>query len=272
MTRLKTSDVQNISRALENYEDELIRKTGSTLLEIAEDAAQASRSVENVLKQTRAAVVPITSGGGIIEGFAQAVGAILNHIGVRATITHGADVTGIAEAYEEGNRLIFLADDRRFVAIDLYARRVVDNSAATALAYVAALEKMAKGLRAKPVLVIGIGNVGKPAIMDLIRRKAMPIAVDVDRIRIRELIEKYGSRVRAFDTVREAVRHANLIINTAPARNVLREDMIRDGMMISAPAIPVGLTQGALKKVKHHLVHDPLQLGVVTMAVAACAN
>ena len=272
MTRLKPADVQRIPRTLEKYEEELLKKTGCTLLEIAEDAAQTNEHIETILRKTKGAVVPITSGGGVIEGFAQAVTAIINHIGIRTTITQGTDVTGVAEAHEHGAGLMFLADDRKFVAINLCTRQVVDNATSTAKAYVAALDKMANGLRGKPVLVIGIGNVGSQVISDLIQRKARPLAVDLDRTRLRALIKKYRGQVVAYNTVDEAISHTNLIINAAPTRNILSADMIKEDMFISAPAMPVGLTQAALRKVEHNLVHDPLQLGVATMAVEACAN
>jgi len=272
LTRLKPADVAHIPRTLGRYEKELRSKTGCSLLQIAEDAANTKISVSSLFRKSKAAVVPISSDGGVIEGFSQAVTGILNHIGIRSTITQGADVTGVAEAHEIGAGLIFLADDRKFVAINLYTRQVVDNAASTARAYVAALDKMAKGLRGKPVLVIGIGNVGSPAISDLIRRKARPLAVDLNRIRLRALIKKYRRQVVAFNTVDEAIPQTNLIINAASTRNILRADMIKEDMLISAPAIPVGLTQAALKKAERHLVHDPLQLGVATMAVEACAN
>ena len=272
MTRLKPADVQLIPTTLEEYEEELMKKTGCTLLEIAEDAARADENVEAILRKTKGAVVPITSGGGVIGGFVQAVAAILNHIGIRTTITHGTDITGIAEAFEHDADLMFLADDRKFVAINLHTRQVVDNATSTAKAYVAVLDKMTNGLRGKPVLVIGIGNVGTQVISELIRRKARPLAVDLDRIRLRALIKKYRGLVVAFNTVDEAISHTNLIINAAPTRNILSAEMIKEEMLIAAPAIPVGLTQAALRKLEHNLVHDPLQLGVATMAVEACAN
>jgi len=44
--------------------------------------------------------------------------------------------------------------------------------------------------------------------------------------------------------------------------------MITNNIIISAPAIPLGLTENALKKLpSRNLIHDPLQLGVATMAL-----
>jgi pyrrolysine biosynthesis protein PylD len=273
LTRLKVADLQHIPRTMEKYDRELLRKTGCTLLEIAQDAAQTDANIKTILKKTKAAVVAITSGGGVIGGFSDAVAAILNHVGVRTMLTKGSDVVGLAEAYEQHADLIFAADDTKFVAVNVHTVRVVDNAISTAKAYVAALDKMAKGLKGKTVLVIGLGNVGSRAVANLISRKAKPLAVDNDRVKLRALSTKYRGNVVAFNTVAEAIRHTNLIINTAPARNILKADMMRENMLISAPAIPHGLTPAAVKRIgKHNLIHDPLQLGVATMAVEACAN
>jgi pyrrolysine biosynthesis protein PylD len=270
---LKASDVQCIPRTIDKYDEELIRKTGCSLLEIAKDAAQACPNIETTLTKTDATVVPITSGKGVINGFAEAVAATLCHIGIRAMITQGSDVVGLAEAYERGAGLMFAADDRRFVAVNLRTGHIVDNAASTARAYVAALDKMAKGLKEKTVLVIGVGNVGSEVISNLILRKARPLAVDIDRVKLRVLKRKYGGHVEVFNTVAEAIQHTNLVMNAAPARNILKADFIKENMLISAPAVPLGLTRAGLKKLnKCNLVHDTLQLGVATMAVEACAS
>jgi len=272
LTRLKTTDILHIPRTLEKYDEELRKKTGSTLLEIAEDAAGTGAAIRGIMKKSEAAVVPVTSGRGVIEGFSEAVAAILNHIGIKAILTQGVDVVGIAEAYEQNADLVFSADDRKFVAINVRTKHVVDNAASTAKAYVAALDRMAKGLYGRHVLVIGVGEVGSAAISNLILRRAKPMAVDVDKHKIKALSRGFGRKVLIFDKLSEAIRQTNLIINTAPARNIIKADMIKENTLISAPAIPLGLTQAALRKVGKNLVHDPLQLGVAAMGVEACAN
>ena len=272
MTRLKPADIVHIPRTLRLYDKELRSKTGCNLLELAEDAAHANTTVRRILKETEASVVPITSGGGVIHGFSEAVAAILNHIGVKTMITRTGDIVGIAETYEQGCDLLFVADDKRFVAINTHTRRVVDNAASTGKAYVAALNRMANGLTGKPVLVIGVGKVGSAAISDLVLRRAKPLAVDVDRPKLKDLKARFGREVSVFSRSTDALRKTSLIINTAPGRRIIKADMVKENTLISAPAIPLGLTQAALRKVGQNLVHDSLQLGVATMAVQACAN
>ena len=272
MTRLKTADIIHIPRTLMQYDKELRVKTGCSLLEIAEEAARANTTVRRTLKNTEAVVVPITSGSGVIDGFSEAVAAILNHIGVNASITRGRDIVGIAEAYERDTALMLIADDNRFVAINTHTRRVVDNATSTAKAYVAALSAMANGLAGKTVLVIGVGNVGSAAILDLILRRAKPLAVDVNTRKLKELKARFGRRVSVFGRPTDALCKTNLIISTAPGRSIIKADMVKEDTLISAPAIPLGLTQAALRKAGQNLVHDSLELGVATMAVEACAN
>jgi pyrrolysine biosynthesis protein PylD len=269
---LRPSDVLDIPRTLEEYDEELRHKTGCNLLEIAEDAAQAESSVLRILQKTQAAVVPMTGGGGVIRGFSEAVAAILNHLGVKAMITQGADVVGTAEAYEQDADLLLFADDEKFVAINTHTRRVVDNATATAKAYVAALGRMANGLTGKPVLVIGVGNVGSAAVSNLVLRRAKPLAVDIDTQELKNLKARFGCNVSIFPRITDPLRTTNLIVNTAPARNLIKANMIREDTLISAPAVPSGLTPAALRKVGQNLIHDPLQLGVATMAFEACAN
>ena len=272
MTRLKPTDVQGIPGTLKEYDEELVKRTGCTLIDIAEDAARTKTHIKATLRETRAAVVPITSGGGVIEGFSQAVEAILNHVGIRTIEIQGVDISGIAEAYEQGADLTFLADDRKFVAINTHTTHAVDNATSTAKAYVAALDKMAKGLKEKTVLVIGVGYVGSAAVANLMLRKAKPVAVDLDRLKLKALSERFGDKIVVSTRLSDMVRQTNLIINAAPGKNIIRADMIEENTLISAPAIPLGLSSGAIRKIGRNLIHDPLQLGVATMAVEACTS
>jgi len=273
LTRLTARDIQHIPRTMKKYDEELKEKIGCRLIEIAEDAARTDTRIEAILRKRKAAAVRMTAGKGVIEGFSEAVASILNHLGMRAFITEGSEIVGMAEAFEQGADLIFAADDEQFVAINLTTRHVVDNAAATARAYVAVLDKMAKGLEGKSVLVIGLGKVGTEAVSELIARRARPLLVDVDRRKLIGLRTKYKDEVTIFHTIAEPMRLTNLVIDAAPAKNILKSSMVNENTLISAPAIPIGLTRAALRRIRsRHLVHDPLQLGVATMAVEACVE
>jgi len=271
LTRLTSLDIRNIPQTMKRYDLELREKTGCGLLEIAKDACRAEKNITGILRKTRAAVIPVTAGKGVVPGFCEAVAAILEYTGMKTFVTRGTDIAGIAEACELGADVIFAADDDKFVAINLATKRVVDNAVATGKAYVAALDRMAKGLEGKEVLLIGVGNVGLAAAKDLIRRRARVLAVDTNRRRLANLKKRHGNRVRVFYTVSKALPHANLIVDAAPARNIIKLNMINGDTKIATPAVPLGLTKAALDRVGgRNLVHDALQLGVATMAVEAC--
>ncbi len=178
MTRLTTEFVRSIADDLGLYDQGLLEKTGHSLRQIACRAARVKEADLSVLlSSTLVGIVPVTSGEGKIEGFCQAVQGITNHLGAPSFVTGHPDVAGLAEAVERGAEVIFLADDDRFIALDMVSRTAVDNSEATARGYLAALDFLAKGLRGRPVLVIGAGRVGREALSVLQEYGARPASL-----------------------------------------------------------------------------------------------
>jgi pyrrolysine biosynthesis protein PylD len=182
--------------------------------------------------------------------------------------TEGTDVAGFSEAVRRRGNLIFAADDEVFAAFNLEKMRTVYNSDATGRAYAAALELIAKGLGAEPVSVIGVGKVGSAAVDYLTRKGAHIHVFDFNRAKVDYIRAAHSRLVTPCDSVEECFKRARLILLAAPARNIVHENMIREDTVVSAPAIPLGLTKDALKKISwKNLIHDPLELGVATMAV-----
>lgn len=191
MTRLAANDVLDINQGLRRYDRELAARTGQTLQGIACRAAGVTEEqILNSVRTTRVAVVSITSGEGIIEGFAEAVQSIIRHLGFEAFVPDKADVTSLAAAIGEGARVVFMADDERFVAINLPALRVVDNAEATGRGYMIALEGLAGGLRDRRVLVIGAGRVGTITTRILNEMGAQVAVFDRDPIRAELLAQE----------------------------------------------------------------------------------
>jgi pyrrolysine biosynthesis protein PylD len=197
MTRLRSTDIKHIGHTLNDYDASLLKKTGYPLRGIALQAAGISeKAMEEGLTAHRVAVVPIATGEGILEGFAEAVCQILSHLGAKAFITTGTDVQGFAEAMERGATVLFCADDDRFVALRFAPRKVVDNAEATARGFVTALDLMAGGLPGRKVLVIGgAGRVGWKAT-SLLKDKGAQISVfDIDQLRLETLARGNNIRV-----------------------------------------------------------------------------
>ena len=183
MTRLITDDISDIAANLKNYDAELVARTGHTLSGIACRAAEIDEAqIKNLLPEIRVGVIPISSGEGIIGGFADAVLGIFLHMGANAFVTRSTDVAGIAEAFEKKADIMMLADDERFVALHIRSRSIADNSVCTGKAFATGLNLMAGSLKGRKVLVIGCGPVGRSATQTLIRMGARVSVCDIQVI------------------------------------------------------------------------------------------
>jgi 3-methylornithyl-N6-L-lysine dehydrogenase len=268
MTRLTSEDIQFMKADLARYDIDLLRKTGLSLRQIAcraagMEEAEARRSLAAGL----VGVVPITSGEGIIDGFCEAVADIARHLGTRSFVTGSTDVAGLAEAVRKGADVVFLADDHRFIALNLSSRIVADNAEATARGYVAALDSLAGGVSRRSVLVLGAGEVGRQAIAALLGLGARAAVYDPDPKKIRALGVESGLTVEK--DLEEALQKHGLIVDASPEAGIIKERHIKPDTAIAAPGLPLGLCPGALVSVGDRLIHDPLQIGVAAMLVLA---
>ena len=267
MTRLTKEGIREIETTLNQYDESLIRKTGRSLKQIAiQTAGISQKDFEDTLVLNAAAVVPITCGQGMIEGFAESVRSILHHLGARTVEPEGTDIAGIAEAVEKGATIVFCSDDDRFVAINLPLLRVVDNTEATAKGYVTALELMAGSLSGRQVLVIGAaGQLGWKAVGLLETKGARVAAFDLNQSKLTELTK--GRKTTVERDLEEALTRHSIFFDASPASNIIRPEHIRPETLIAAPGVPLGCTAEAYGLVKDRLIHDPLQIGVATMVV-----
>ncbi len=269
MTRLREEDVRTIGRDLHAYDADLVQKTGQNLKGIALGAIGMSESqIKKALSGHPAAAVPITGGEGKIQGFTEAVGDILEHLGATVIRISAADAEGMAEAVEGGAEIVFLADDRRFIAMNLVLRKVVDNGEATARGYATALELMAGTLKNRAVLVIGAGgSVGRHAVNFLVAKGAIVSAYDIDRERANALAREFG--VDVVTDLDRSLRSHTVYFDASPAAEIIDSKYIGPETILSAPGIPLGVSRDAYAKVRDRLIHDPLQIGVATMLAEA---
>lgn len=268
MTRLTGKSLVGIDKELDEYNMELLRKTGCTLRGIASRAAGvAETEVRDAGSSAPVAVIPITSGEGIIGHFSQAVQSIVSYIGFASFVTREHDVAGLAEGIKEGAKIVFLADDNCFIAMNLSRGLVVDNAEATARGYVAALECMAGGLHSRDVLVIGAGQVGRSAVCALKKLGAKVAVFDINQAKTEILLREYG--VLKEENLAEALQRYAILLDASPAAEIIRAEHIKANTIIAACGIPLGLSTEAYSLVKDRLVHDPLQIGVATMLAMA---
>ena len=268
--RLAREDVCDLPRRLRAYDAELNRKTGLSLIQIAVRAAGVDEECANrAIASNRVAVVPVTSGEGVIEGFVEAVKETLVHMGADAFITDRSDVAGLAEGFSEKNGdIAFLADDNRFIALSRSLRKIVDNAQATAKGYVAALEAMIGDLAQRPILVIGgAGRVGWNAVLSLEGKETEVAILDPNKDKATSLTE--GHDIRIVDNLEEALRQYHLIFDASPEQNIIQTRHITSETYIVAPGMPFGVTEQACALVEERLIHDVLEIGVATMLVQA---
>jgi len=255
---------------LQAYDADLRRTIGLDLIGIACGAANIDPvEFARLAMATRAAVVPLTLGEGIIEGFSEAIKRIMAHLGFPALVTSKPDVAGIAEAYERQCGLILLSDDQNFIALNTLTRKVVSNSKATGIGYAWGLNIMAGGIRDKRTLVIGCGPVGCSAAEKLVELGAHVYVHDVDRVKAHRFAVEMKDRSKMLKIEKDldvALRRFRLILDATPAASIIAADTIDFDTCISAPGVPIGLTSEALAKVSGRILHDFLEIGVATMA------
>lgn len=274
MTRLKVNDIEDISTRLDAYDKELFQKTGRTLRGIACHALDIHEKIlQPVIDTVSVGVVPIRSGQGVLEGFCDTVKHIVQHIGFNAFVTQETDVAGIAEAVERNAQVIMMADENRFVALNIKNGCMADNADATAKGFVAGLDLMVGGLEGQEVLVIGCGPVGRSAVLTAIIRGADVSVFDIDTQRSQCLAQEVNELTNRPITVEQsldsALRSHQLLVDATNSADVIDVENITTQTYIAAPGMPLGLTPAAVKKVSERLLHDPLQLGVAVMTAAS---
>ncbi|MBC2713139.1 MAG: 3-methylornithyl-N6-L-lysine dehydrogenase PylD [Desulfosarcina sp.] len=275
MTRLTTDDIEEIRFQLIRYDQYLESVTGRTLMGIGASASGFGdiAHFQQVATGIKMAVVPIRSGLGIISGFDETVCGILVHLGFDAAVTGNSDVAGFADAVDMGAQVIMAADDDRFVAFCPRQGKIVDNSRATARGFVAGLDLMAGGLDGKGVLVVGCGPVGRWVVDALLTRKARVCVVDRFAEKAEDLAEwaqgTFQTAIQVASDVDQALSTHHLIVDATNAADVIHARHVTTKTRVAAPGMPCGITPHAREKLADRILHDPLQIGVATMACEA---
>ena len=283
MTRLIESDVRSLTAHLVEVEAALVRLTGCDFVALGARACGAGEGVaRDALACASVAVVPITTGEGLIPGFAECAAAICAHLGCHARVTAAPDVAGFAETLSYGDDLVFAADDRKFLAFDFARRMVADDDPCTAWAYAAALDRAAvmmgaagakgvaapDGVAGKPVLVIGLGPVGTAAAARLFELGADVFVAELDEARLERVA---GELDVTPVSLAEGLARCRLVLDATPSSDLIGVDWVRADGVVSSPGLPPGVTPAAAEALGDRLVHEPLALGVAAMAVQALA-
>lgn len=266
MTRLTEKDLVNLDQLVENLDYKLKNSIDASLVDVASFVAGIPiKTFNEASTKYKIAVIPITSGGGVIGNFSQTVASVPLYLGYDTFITSKTDVSGIAEAIQKKADILFMADDNQFIALNLKTNKIADNGEATAKAYVASLHFHGKGLVNREVLVIGAGIVGGHCVQYLLELGAKVAVYDTDNDKLVNLpssvtIEKYLSR---------ALPNYQYIIDASPEGSFMDLENLHPDVVISAPGMPLGLTTNTYAALEKRVIHDPLQIGVATMLAIA---
>ncbi|MCD8148712.1 MAG: 3-methylornithyl-N6-L-lysine dehydrogenase PylD [Clostridiales bacterium] len=292
MSRLLPSDVIPILTGMEEYDRLFQSQTGKTMFELAAMSVGMENACREAAKE-RVAVVPVTSGLGLISHFADSVCGILRYYGLDAFVTETTDVTGLYEAYGKGADMVFMADDDTYSAVSLRCHAISDNGYATGIGFAQALY-LAMEEKNEPVLVLGAGPVGRSAAVFLIEKgchvflydqnteKAVAAGEKLKRqVETRFATEEshkehFGFVVHAESEEQEGVRGKLTVLQGLPvyhdfhylydattSEGFLTEQDVGPDTVVAAPGMPCGIT-GEARQIAT-VIHNPLELGTLTM-------
>lgn len=266
MTRLTEADVTELTRDLDAFETRLREATGLDLRDVAlRTASEDDRCVR--LHGARIAAVPMSSGLGFIPGFAECVVAILARLGCDAWVTSQPDVRGIQAAVASGAGVLFLADDQRFIALNVTRGCSVDDDPATADGYVTALEAAAGGLTGHRVMLLGLGPVGRAAARRLVSRGATVLVVEPDEERVAAALE-IGLEIEPVEMA-VGLQRCDLIVDASTAAGVIDVGDVGPQTIAAVPGLPSAFTPAAQQALGVRHIHEPLAIGVAVMTARA---
>ena len=281
MTRLTVLDLAGLGGRAAR--DRLIRAAlGVDLLTLGARAADRPGPwIAERLRGRRLAALSVSSGQGVLPGFAETLAALARELGLTAAAVPGADEEGLRAAEAWGADWVILADDDCFEVRDLAGRVLADNNPATSRAFVAALELLAGGgLAGREVLVLGLGVIGRGAAARLLELGAWPLMFDIDSAKgPAALAEAGGGEVVAGEDglARILAGRTALIFEAVPRREIwpgkIRPPK-KAPLKVAAPGVPLSWPAAWLRPGgPARLWHDALPSGLAAMlALAAVAQ
>lgn len=260
MTRLVESDIDTVVDEMAKLDADFLRSTGATLAEIAEYAVGANFG--EIDFNVKTSVVPITSGLGIIGGFAQTVAGILQHIGVDAFVTEHSDVWGSYEG-RLNSKCQFAADDDWFMAANNESNKISENGYATGIGFAAALvlaaKKQGRNLADEAILVAGAGPVGLAAAKFITKKGGKVTLLDIDPTKLEN---------QPYETLTTTEgRKFSLVLEATTSKDVINIHNTSSDVIVSAPGVPLGVDEKLAEGLctKNTLLFNPLELGTATM-------
>ena len=261
MTRLRTEWIEDISERMSSYNETLKQRTGVDLSELMSVSFNLREdTVYNEKMHRKVFVVPITQGEGLIDKFSDSVAAVINSMGFEASVTEKADVDGVYEATLKGADIIFMADDIRYMALNIKNGKKGENDYCTALGYVEVLFQMAKHRKRKieknDILILGYGNLGQHAERILLERGFKP--------KVYDKLESVNQSIKM-----EEIKDYKYVLDFTNEGEWLDIDKLNKDVLYASPGVPLSLNNKAVKKLKDKAVYDVLEIGTAVMLGSA---
>ena len=268
MTRLTENNIAGIEAEWATYERRLVELTGDDLLTLAARTLGIdSETARAGVRELRVGAVPISSGEGVIGGFADSLASIARHLGFKADVLP-ADVPGFQVAKSGGFDLFIWADDDTYVAESILTGTVGENGRATGRGFATALIRMAarKDLD-KRALVLGAGPVGRAGAETLALAGYEVFLCDIDGEKARAACGMLSGCTPCTPDDLPGLPLFGCLLDASPTNDCFPLDRLAAGACISAPCVPctwaIWAPEGA------SVWHDPLQLGTAVMLLAA---
>ena len=207
-------------------------------------------------------IIPITSGKGKIDLFSESIHETLNLFNINSFITKNTDVSGYYEAIEKKADIILMADDNTYLAFNINKKKITNNNYATGKIYSNILIHSNTISCKKEVLVIGLGNVGIPAIINFLNNNYDVYIYDINSILIKKIIKKYP-KLKEYSLLSNKKFHK--IFEATPSKNTIKESMITKNTIISTPGIPRAISEYLENKYNISLIMEPLGIGTIGM-------
>lgn len=268
MSRLTTQGIRDLERAAPNWDKTLRERTGLGFIELA--ASVSGRDIGEIraaAKTMKIAAVPVTSGLGVIGRFSESVAAILRTMGFETFVTDRSDIGGLYEASCRGADIVFLADDERYIALNLRSGRIADNNIATVAGYMQVLRAMSGGLEGKSAVVLGYGVIGR-LFAERLKQAGASVAVYERSIALREMVENDGFSWIYDHNTEDPKRVLSRYACIADATNEgdwLRAEDFHEQALFAAPGVPFSFDEASEEKLGNRCIHDLLEIGTVSM-------
>ena len=98
-------------------------------------------------------------------------------------------------------------------------------------------------------------------------------AYDIEPLRSQQLASDLGRllnlKIEIQSELKKALSEHSIIVEATNSADTIPANDLAATTFIAAPGMPLGLNPAARKKVSKRLLHDPLQIGVATMGMAA---